>query len=82
MVSPLSYSFISSRLSSLNFSMLGMLMTLQWLGLGHTFPIIFTISNSWATTKSVLVVSPSHQLAAQAFFSHLGVKVCTGHRYL
>jgi len=35
-----------------------------------------------ATTKSVLVVSPSHQLAAQAFFSHLGVKVCTGHHYL
>jgi len=53
MVSPLSHSFISSRLSSLNFSMLGMLMTLQWLGLGHTFPIIFTISNSWAQPMAI-----------------------------
>jgi len=46
MVFPLSHSFVSSRLSSLNFSMLGMLMTLQWLGLGPISPVIFTISNS------------------------------------
>jgi len=43
MVSPPSHSCSHPRLSSLNFSMLGMLMTLQWLGLRCSFPIIFTI---------------------------------------
>jgi len=33
-------------------------------------------------TKSDLVVSSPHQSAAQAFFSTLGLMVCSGHRYL
>jgi len=49
--------------------MLGLLMTLQWLGPGHISPTIFTISktarvNLWLfpeATRGVLIVSPSHQ---------------------
>ncbi len=55
MVSSLYHSFVSSRMSSLNFSMLGMLMTLQLLGLGHTSPIIFTVSNSWAQPMAIFL---------------------------
>jgi len=55
MVSSLYHSFVSSRMSSLNFSMLGMLMTLPLLGLGHTSSIIFTVSNSWAPPMAIFL---------------------------
>jgi len=57
-----------------------------WMHISHHFHCLQQLSSTFGyfpeATKSVLVVSPSHQLAAQAFFSNLGaVNVCTGHQY-
>jgi len=82
MGSPPFHAFVSSRLSFPNSCKLGMLMTLQWLGLGlfslPSFPLPYT---AWLNfnyfvkaTKSVLVVSSPHQSDSQAFFSTLGLK--------
>jgi len=58
----------------------------SWMHISHHFHHLQQLGSTYGyfpeSTKSVLVVSPSHQLAAQAFFSTLGVPVCTGHCYL
>jgi len=56
-----------------------------WLYISHHFHYLQQLGSTYGyfpeATKSVLVVSPFHQLAAQPFFFHLGAKVCTGHQY-
>ncbi len=58
----------------------------SWMHIFHHFHCLHQLGSTYGyfpeATKSVLVASPSHLLAAQAFFSHLGVKVCPGHHYL
>jgi len=58
----------------------------SWTHISHHFHHLQQLGSTYGyfpeASKSVIVVSPSHQSAAQALCSILGVKVCTSHCYL